>query len=588
MSLSAGAWGRVAERAGLRRTVADEEHAALLAYNGRPVDFAHEVLGIEVLTDEQVRFLREIDEDQFRGRWLLRGCNGGGKTGAETFGLLYAWGPMACRVVKGKPLGCLLLLSAPKVSSIEGTVYAQLFEFGQIAAERGFPLPGWEPRMADRYRGASGSSVNWRTADNHWKMDTLVASRTAARDVSHGLSGRHHKGRQIIALEEGEADFEEKLQATDGLMAAENTGQVTTLNPTSLWSPISERVNRNPEDWKQIGFAAYRHPNVIERREVIPGSVSVATVEKALRSADFEDRGPLGENAMEEKRLDFIYALPDIGLPNALGPRDDGHPGHPEADPHVWRPLTTVVAGQICDDWLREVDGEKLFHVNAIRRMMAAGTWSSPEGDAWDRVGVDCAGVRPPTATPSKGPPARAAIDAKALPGAITLGKTVEVHQGTGNSLQRGARAAAALVGLYGLGPSYVFDQAYGGDTAATLQGKGANVVTVGFQAPPSHEPLTAYGKLKNRRAEMAVHAADAMNRSMVSMLYSQRLLDAMGAVGALIDPGDARGGGKVLRPKADMERTTRMDDLDSVMLSLDSPAVVKRGKIGGRISAGF
>lgn len=547
---------------------ADEELDKLAEFTDAK-EFAREVLGVKVLTGRQEQFLDEIVEHDFRGRWLLRGGNGSCKTGAEVFGLLYAWGPMACRVVDGSRVGCLLLLSAPKASSIQATVYSQLVRFGAIAAERGYPLPGWEPRKADRYFGASDKTVNWNAYKNHWQMDTLIASPTAAKDVSHGLSGRHHPGMQILAIEEGEADFDEKMQAMDGLMSADNAGMVTTLNPTSIFSPISVRVTRNPGAWRQIGFPAYEVPNVILRREVIPGAVSYKRMDEALRSPDVEDRGPVGEKPIEKKKLDFVYALPDSGVPNKPGPREDGYPGHPDAVPHVWRPLTPVFAGQICDNWMREDDSEKLFHVNAILAQMSAGQWVTPEGPP-DRVGVDCAGVRKGVATPSWGAPAREAIDAKAAARSITLGKTVEIHQGTGDSLARGKTSASSLEELYGLSPIYVFDQAFGGETAANLEARGAKVIMVSFVATPTEDPLSAHGKLKNNRAKLHVHAADAFNRGIVSAPYSKRVLDGMSAVGELVDTGHKDG--KVLRPKEDMEKTTPMDELDSVVLSLDAP----------------
>ena len=546
-------------------TSEEDDVRAKLAEMADPEKFAREVLGALPLSRQQQRFLLEVVE-LGPGAWILLGGNGTGKTGVIGFAALFAFGPLACAAgPDGKPVGCTVLITAPKSTSAKATIYSQLTRFGGVASERGLPLPGWLPRPRDGYRGASYVDVNWHADGKLWEMRILSAAPRAGGGIAHGASGSHAPGQQIIIEEEGEGVQEGMHIAIGGLSVASNVHVWASTNPTSSFSPLASRVAAAPDTWRKLSFPAWEHPNVIERHDVIPGAVSVRALEDALRAASFERRGLAVEVDLEPAKLDFVYALAERGAPSERGPRSDGIPGHPAALPQVFRPTSGLAAGLWAGNWLREDESRLLFHVNTIRTAMASGAWRLPEGPP-DRVGVDCAQSRAPVACPSWGPTARDAHDAKAGAGTIHLGPCREIAYGAGTQIEQGKRGAAHLIELYGLSPLFVLDDAFGGYVDSALVARGCETNAVKFGAPPTSDPTRELGRMQNRRAEMNANAALVLNSGIAVLSHSAKLLEQMAAVGPLIPPGEARGG-SILRPKKDIQ--IPMDELDALVLSL-------------------
>ncbi len=544
-----------------------EESLTLLAGFTNPIEFSREVLGLEILTEPQEKFLTLICDQGFRGRFFLRGGHGGGKTLVMAAALHFAWGPLASVVRNGKPTGCRLLLSSTTAKSIQGTIYGQLVDLAEVAKSRGYDIPGFEPRTGDRYSGASRQSVGWHTADHLWKMEALTASAKADGGISSGMSGRHHKGIQIVCTEEAEGGHAGGFAAMAGLTVAGNTCWLAATNPTSIFSPFGEMIEKDPGAWSQIGFAVYEHPNIIERREVIPGCASHLAMDAILRTPAFEDRGP--DAIPESDRLDFWYALPSRDMVDKEGPRPDGIPGHPDATPHVFRPATPLAAGQWCSDFLRSDDRQLLFAVNEIRRMMLSGEHATPDRPP-DQVGLDCHPSKNPKACARWGPSARTAIDSGAAERIIKVSRPVDVAWIGETELDQAASAAKHLVDLFGTKTTYSIDQAGGGAVAVLMKKEGAKVSLVPFVAPPRSPPTELYGKVLNVRVEMHVHAAAVFNSGIVSASYSAEILKEMGATGPLIPAGESGLKAASLRKKEEMEEA--MDALDAVILALDEP----------------
>jgi len=548
-------------------TSAEENSRDVLAGFTDPIQFSKEVLGIDVLTEPQKEFLTLLIGAGFRGRWFLRGGHGLGKTLVMAVAIHFAWGPLACSRKDGKSLGCRLILSSTTSKSVQGTIYGQLLDLAEVAKARGFELPGFSRRRGDAYTGASRQSVGWHTPDNLWKMESLTASAKADGGISTSISGRHHKGIQIICTEEAEGGHAGGFAAMTGLMIATNTCWLAATNPTAIFSPFGEMIEREPDAWSQIGFAVYEHPNIIERREVIAGSASHLAMDAILRTAAFENRGP--DATFESDRLDFWYALPPREMADKTGPRGDGIPGHPDATPSIFRPATAMAAGQWCPDFLRSDDRQLLFPVSAIRNRMLSAEYSEPNRPP-DQVGLDCHPEKPPKACARWGPSARTAIDSDAKDGSIVIGRPVEIIWAGETETEKAAAAADHLAQLYGSSVTYSIDQASGGAVGVLLERSGAKVSFVQFGAPPTSPPTKVYGKVLNRRVEMNVHAALAMR--IVSAPYLQRLIRQMSATGPLIPAGETGLKAASLRKKVEM--TEDMDDLDAVVLALDEPPV--------------
>jgi hypothetical protein len=576
----------------------DEHEERALGYLHDWERYAREILGDVPWSRQQRRAADEIAEAILGGRPIRVLCKGGhgtGKSHGQDSMVTWIWDvPSRRRDENGQPRGCALILTAPKAKSLEQTAYHAMLERGRAAASRGHILPGWAPRRADRYAGPSTGSVLWH--EGPWRMLALTARSTAEKDVAHSAGGIHHPWLQILRLEEALGIPEEMIAAIEGLAISQRVAILAATNPTSRLGYLYGHIRARPTEWKQVSFSQLENQNVIQRREVIPGSVYHLNLEAALRSASFEDRGPASEVGVDPARLDVVYALPTLDTEDKPGPRADGVPGHPDAEPHVFRPLTSRAAGQHLGDWL-EADAEgALFRVLAIEAGMMS---APPTPDRHpDQVGVDCHPSRAPWACPRWGPPARKLIDANratpenasaaqltaaltaALSGTVksTLGAPQEVRWLGGDNLARGKSSADHLVELYGASPTYYFDQAAAGEIAVHLAQRGARVELVPFGDPPIHAPLQAYGRLVNRRAEMGVHLAEALNRGLAVAHYSPRLLEQMQLIGAL-EMAKGRAEAKKLPEKSGLGDS--MDALDAAMLAGASggtaPAVAGR-----------
>lgn len=594
----------------LAKSSADEHTERALGYLGDPEKHAFELQGSRAgarraWTRQQRAAAEEAAEAILEGRpyrCLALGGHATGKSHWEDDLAIWAWDVAGRRPrPDGSPQGADLIVTAPKFTQAKRTSYYQLYLRGQHAERQGHMLPGWAPRKADGYRGASSSSVSWW--EGPWRMMDLTAKATADKDVAHSAGGTHHPYLNLFRVEEAAGIIPELLSALAGLAASQRVAVLAATNPTSLASPFYGHVRQNSTLWTLESFSQAEHPNVVERREVIPGAVSHLTLEAALRSHVFEDRGPAESTGLDPGRLDFVYALPPPGVPDKPGPRPDDVPGHPDGEPRVYRPTTAQAAGQHLGAWLEADPEDALFHVAAIAARMALAT--EPDG-APDQVGVDCAPRRAPWACARWGPAARDAIEseegqAAALrtlagmgseaqlrelsqlpPGVlagmlrqskgvdggpeIRLSRPVELRWAGGDDLERAAAAADHLIKLYGTSPSYLLDQAWGGGVGAALRAKGAKVELVMFGDPPTSKPLEAYGNLLNRRAEMYAEAAAVLNPGLAVLPYSQVTLDQMRALGAL-ELAAGRSEAKKLPEKAGL--TEPMDGMDAIVLSL-------------------
>lgn len=535
-----------------------------------PEKYCRKILGDLPWTRKQRQFGQAV-LDALTGsgkrKYLLAGGHGSGKTHCVRGAALWIWDAWGSQLdATGMCQGVGIIITAPTSGSLQGTVYSEMLAGGRAAEQRGHVLPGWAPRHKEGYKGPSQATVVWR--EGPWRMESATPQQRAGGDVAHSASGRHHKGIQVLLVEEAMGVPASTILAMDGLAIAGNVLTLASTNPTSKTGPIYAKVRQAPQSWHQIGMGPIDHPNVLNRRTEIPGAASHLAVEEALRSASFIDRGPATAAVVDVAKMGFAYALPPLGMPDKPGPRPDGIPGHPDAEPHIYEPLNAQVAGQYLDGWL-EVDAEALlFNVPRITEDMLR-PWVQPEGPP-DQVGVDAAQTRPPVAVARWGPSARRAVDSEA--DAVACSLPVTLPWEGADRIEKGAHAAAEMIRRWGPGPVYVLDQAWGGPIAVGLRARGARVQEVGFGSAPIAPPLELIGPVDNRRSEMAAEAAVALNQGLVSVAYSQQLLTQMEATGALVYKA-GRADTKLVRPKEEIERELGRspDELDALWLALAS-----------------
>lgn len=270
--------------------------------------------------------------------------------------------------------GCILLLPGPDHTTVKDTIWARILDHIRRAEERGFPMPGeW-----------SENSVMWRNGPL-WFARAFAPMRRKGARIAHSVSGRH--GRQQIAIIEEGAGVEEAVwTATEGMCSAEGNKIISPFNPGAAAGSAWARANGG--GYRVFRMSVLDHPNVRERRAVIPAAIDHANVEERVRLQCI-DRGPASRTTVEAAQYDFTYALPPV--PGAEGARSDGVPGHPDGEPRIYRPNPmTTFATQVLGEWGSSAEGA-LFDASAwdagVERWRRGQQSALPPS----RVGVDCA-----------------------------------------------------------------------------------------------------------------------------------------------------------------------------------------------------
>lgn len=220
-----------------------EDHLEVAALGrAHPDIWCERVLGV-TLTHQQKFVLREMF---MRRRTHLRSAHAVGKTfvlacGAICFGACYS--------------PAIIITTAAGGRQVKRQVWAEiprLFHGARI------PLPGV-----------------MRTQD--WLIDqgTGGNQRSTAAGYSTNEPGRftgEHCANIMIMLDEGHAVKKEILTATTMSMQSANSHLVFSGNP--LYPQDAFYDEWKSGRWRNIKMDAFQHPNVVQRREVIPGAVT--------------------------------------------------------------------------------------------------------------------------------------------------------------------------------------------------------------------------------------------------------------------------------------------------------------------------
>jgi hypothetical protein len=339
-------------------------------YFGDPARYFRDVLGA-VLTRDQADALAFIEEHD---RVLLPSGNNLGKTF-----LLAGYGIYRLDVVAAMPdahagleqQGGRVLLPGPDHGTIFATIYSAMLKLALRAEARGFVMPGER----------SHNSVHWRVAPE-WEVEAFSPREMLSREVQHGASGRHHRN-QVALIEEGQGVAESVWKAVEGMCSGAGNKIISPFNPTEPMGPAYERAKRTSYVTRHLSSLA--HPNVTERREVIPAAVDVRVIEARIRD-ECRDMGPADTTTPNPEEHDFVYALPPKGAPER-GPRADGSLGHPDAEPRVYRPSGTFAA-QVLGRWPK-TSTSGLFDAVAIERAQERWKAAHDPDEPPDMVGVD-------------------------------------------------------------------------------------------------------------------------------------------------------------------------------------------------------
>ncbi len=320
------------------KVMSPRDPAERAAYADRPGDYLREVLGLTLTPQQDAAVALFVTCD----RLLLPSGNNLGKTyllGALAVYFLDARGAMIDPET-GREMGARVLLPGPDHRTILDTVYSKMLIMAARAEARGFAMPG----------NRSELSVTW-TVGPEWDVLPFSPSKRVGQDVAHTASGRHHIN-QAAFVEEGQGVVEPLWRAVEGMCSGRGNKIVSSFNPTEASGPTYQRARA---EYRVMHLSAFDHPNVLERRIVVPGAVDPLVIDSRVRQC--ADRGTAEEVIPDPMFGDFIYAAPPAPGEveeewGEFGPRDDGVLGHPLAEPHVWRP-TPMFEAQVLGQWPR-------------------------------------------------------------------------------------------------------------------------------------------------------------------------------------------------------------------------------------------
>jgi hypothetical protein len=531
-----------------------ETLARNLREDGDPIRAVVEVIGIKSRTvaPQGRRLIEALHSGQ---RVMGIGPNKSSKTFlAWAYVLAWKWFALGMeRKPDGDPRGCIVVLSAPRSDTVLTTSYRHLRMHAAKARKNGIEIPG--------YADASQRSVNWVADSLRWFMVSLCPQSIAADSpdrVQHAGSGLHHPN-LVIGIEEGRAAREELWNTLEGLDPAL---MFTLFNATSATGQ-TYRFARSSR-WDVEVLDAREHPNIVQRRAVVPGGMSHIQFDQSLR--DPANCLDLGDAIPETKRLDFRYALAPPNVADARGPRPDGVPGHPDAIPRTYRPVSSVWVGQKLGPFPAEGAGG-LFGALKASESVARHGLRAPPGVP-DVVGVDAAGWGRDLikAAPRWGSSCReievrliSLLRSFELAKAVEVASRCEACDGTrqdpddpcpvcrGNLARpwvgspatipkaEGDQIARSILDRWGverrgpkiLRPVVFVDGSYGLRIQEALERLGATVHVIMFGSRPL-PPVPGRRIALNERAAMALRLSDALNDSLVDLPADETLWDEL------------------------------------------------------------
>lgn len=382
-------YGQKARATDVDSQVAQRDIEKRRSYAGMPERYFRDILAIKIITSQQEDVLRDCDKYD---RLLIPSGNGTGKSF-----LLAGFGCYRYDAVAALPdplgdfaeQGARILLPAPTEKSVEATAYHEMQKHAERAAANGYPMPG--RRLL---------KPSWWVRHG-WDVSMIVPRRQVGQKIAHSASGRHHAN-MIALVEEAAGVFEAVWLAIEGMCSGQGNKILCAFQPADPTGPAAQRARLS--EWRVLHLSAFDHPNVRGRQIVVPGAVGHTFVDTSVR-VHCQDIGAWPERKPDPLYNEFVYALPRPGTPersmvlgvtSVLTPlqtkllyvaREDGIPGHPDAEPRIYRP-DSIAEAQVLGRWPSSSQ-RGLFSEGQVRAAFLR--WAGEPPSAPDRVGLDCA-----------------------------------------------------------------------------------------------------------------------------------------------------------------------------------------------------
>jgi hypothetical protein len=251
---------------------ADPRAADLTAYDGRPVDFARDILGVE-LWDKQREVVEAVVSQR---RTIVRAGHGVGKTFVLAVIALY-WLYAHRGMVKS---------TAPTKRLTEKLLWGEIH---RLRAGARVPLPAVREGLTSLVVDPA-------------HMVEAEGFTSSKESKGTGSQGQHH-ARLLVIMDEAFGVHEMFWQPLLSQASGTQNRVVAVGNPTDPSAPAA-RYDRSGS-WHRIRINCLDHPNVTEGREVIAGAVSREYIEEVRQtfgeqSATFACR-VLGEYPEEDR-----------------------------------------------------------------------------------------------------------------------------------------------------------------------------------------------------------------------------------------------------------------------------------------------
>lgn len=352
-----------------------------------------------MLTEDQNAMLEAVVNGT---RVLSKAANSLGKT--HLLGALGVWFMDAIAAQpdeEGREQGAIWIMTAPDASTVDSTIWARALEHMNRAIRNGYPMPG----------EFSEKSVLWRVRAEDWFVEKLSPPKRVGQEQQHGASGRHHTN-LLITIDEGPGVDHARYRAAEGMASGATNRIVVAGNPTEAVGPYADRAESG--EYTVVRMSSFNHPNVIERREVIPGgAISHITIDRAIKTQCL-DRGEFepGRNEPDPRFFDFLYRLHPLVGTDQQDHIEDPKPtldeyvevggerlrvlGHRDAPLHVFRPDSRFLSSRMGHFPLESQAG--LFPGPFIDRMFERWVEMNKQGiirelererGGYDRVGLD-------------------------------------------------------------------------------------------------------------------------------------------------------------------------------------------------------
>jgi hypothetical protein len=357
------------------RSQATRDVAHRRKYAGDPWAYVSDILGWHLSQQEE----DVLDRLMTAPRVLIPSGNNLGKTFILGCYGIYRFDAVAAledAETGEREQGARILLPGPDHDTIFQTIYAEILTHARRAESRGHLMPG----------SRSEKSVMWEVRPK-WNMEAFSPPARVTEQVAHKASGRHHRN-QVALIEEGQGVPEPTWKAVEGMCSAEGNQIISSFNPTE---PVGSAYARSKTGtYSTIHLSAMEHPNVLERRPVIPAAIDFLVIDGRVRD-QCQERGAFPGTNLEPEHHDFVYALPPIGAKEYSGesPRADGVPGHPTAAKKVYRPSAAFTA-QVLGQWPASAEAS-LFSAGSWDAAVARWRARPAPASAPDCVGVDVA-----------------------------------------------------------------------------------------------------------------------------------------------------------------------------------------------------